>query len=156
MLAARTGARVQADSDLFDPTFVRTIEAGLARSGVEVQQADAARSDLYRLVERHLAKVDFLVTPTLAATSVQADTDPHADIVISGQNCGRIRAGWYPYTFPFNLTGHPALSMPCGWDGGGLPIGLQIVGRWYDEFGLLSLAERLQARLPFEERTPAR
>ncbi|MHA1152876.1 MAG: hypothetical protein ACTSQ7_09475 [Alphaproteobacteria bacterium] len=44
-----------------------------------------------------------------------AETDTHADIVIADRNCGRIRAGWYPYTFPFTLTGHPALSMPCGW-----------------------------------------
>jgi aspartyl-tRNA(Asn)/glutamyl-tRNA(Gln) amidotransferase subunit A len=154
MLAARTGARVRADRDLFDPTFVTTVEAGMRRSGVEVQQANAARSDLYRLIERHFGQIDYLVTPTLAAASVPADIDPHADIEIAGQNCGRIRAGWYPYTFPFNLTGHPALSMPIGWDGRGLPIGLQIVGRWHDEAGLLDLADGLSATLPVEERLP--
>ena len=117
-----------------------------------MQAAAAARSDLYRLVERHLSDVDYIVTPTVAAASLPADTDVHADVFIAGQNCGRIRAGWYAYTFPFNLTGHPALSLPCGWDRNGLPIGLQIVGRWYDEDGMLDLAGRLAAVLRVEQR----
>jgi aspartyl-tRNA(Asn)/glutamyl-tRNA(Gln) amidotransferase subunit A len=154
LLAARTGARVADAPDLFDPTFVTTVENGNRRSGAEVQAAAAARSELYRLVERHFDELDYLVTPTLAAASLPAGTDVHADVVIAGRNCGRIRAGWYPYTFPFNLTGHPALTFPCGWDRHGLPIGLQIVGRWYDEDGILDLAERVSALLGFAERTP--
>ncbi|MEJ8573606.1 amidase [Microbaculum marinum] len=155
MLASRTADRVRSTPELFDPTFVKTVENGLARSGAEVQTAATVRSDLYRLVERHLGEVDYIVTPTLAAASVPADTDTHADIVIDGVDCGRIRAGWYPYTFPFNLTGHPALTMPCGWTGDGLPIGLQIVGRWYDEDGILDLAGKLAAVLGFELKMPS-
>jgi aspartyl-tRNA(Asn)/glutamyl-tRNA(Gln) amidotransferase subunit A len=153
-VAARTGARVAATPELFDPTFVTTVENGNRRTGAEVQAAAAARSDLYRLVERHLSDVDYLVTPTVAAASLPADTDVHADVRIAGENCGRIRAGWYPYTFPLNLTGHPALALPCGWDRNGLPIGLQIVGRWYDEDGMLDLAARLAAVLRVEQREP--
>lgn len=152
VLAARTSARVADQPDRFDPTFVKTVENGLLRSGIEVQSAAAARSELYRVVARHFADIDYLVTPTLAAASVAAETDTHADIIIAGANCGRIRAGWYPYTYPFNLTGHPALSLPCGWTGNGLPIGLQIVGRWYDEAGILDLAEKLSGALGIEER----
>ena len=151
-LAARTGLRVAEAPELFDPTFVRTVASGNRRSGAEVQMAAAARSELYRLVERHFGEVDYLVTPTLAAASLPADTDVHGDVVIAGSDCGRIRAGWYPYTFPFNLTGHPALTLPCGWDRNGLPIGLQIVGRWYDEDGIFDLADRLASVLGFEER----
>lgn len=155
LLAARTASRVQEAPELFDPTFVKTVEQGLERSAVEVQRAAAERTELYRLIERHFERVDYLVTPTLAAASVPADTDTHADIVIAGVDCGRIRAGWYPYTFPLNLTGHPALSLPCGWTAEGLPIGLQIIGRWYDEEGILDLAERLVPQLGFTPRSPA-
>ena len=154
MLAARTGARIDAEPGLFDRSLVRTVENGRARSGVEVQAAAALRSDLYRLVERRFAEVDFLVTPTLAAAALPAGTDPHADVAIAGVNTGAIRAGWYPYTWPFNLTGHPALSMPCGWDGRGLPIGLHIAGRWGDEAGIIALAGRLWPRLGLGDRMP--
>ncbi len=155
LLAARTAKRVREQAELFDPSFVETVEYGLARNGVEVQAATAARSDLYRLIESVFDRLDYIVTPTLAAASVPADTNTHDDVVIAGKNCGRIRAGWYPYTFPMNLTGHPALSLPCGWTGEGLPIGLQVVGRWYDESGILDLAQKLVPVLGFALPLPA-
>ena len=155
MLAARTGKRVESQPDILDPSFVATVQNGLARTGAQVQAAAATRSDLYRRVECLFEGIDYLLTPTLAAASVPAETDTHADIVIANTNAGRIRAGWYPYTFPFNLTGHPALSLPAGWSGRGLPIGLQIVGRWYDEAGVLGLAGSLASLIGVETRTPA-
>ena len=51
-----------------------------------------------------------------------------------------MRGAWYPYTYPMNLTGHPALSMPCGRSALGLPIGLQLAGRWHEERFLLGVA----------------
>lgn len=155
LLAARMAARVRDNPETFDPTFVRTVENGLARTGAETQAAAAARSALFRRIEALFGGIDYLVTPTLAAASVPADIDVHANVEIGGIDCGPIRAGWYPYTFPFNLTGHPALTMPCGWDGRGLPIGLQIAGRWHDEAELIRLAERLYAALNVEQRAPA-
>ena len=155
LLAARLGRRIGSRPELFDPTLTTTVRNGLARTGAEVQLAAVARSDLYRRVERLFAGIDYLLTPTLAAASVPAGTDTHADITIAGTHAGPIRAGWYPYTFPFNLTGHPALSMPAGRDGNGLPIGLQIVGRWYDEGGILALAGTLASRLGTGRRPPA-
>ncbi len=155
MLAGRFGAKLETDRGRLDPTFVKTLENGLKRSGVEVQQAAAARSGLFREIDALFTAHDFLVMPTVSAASVPAQTDTHADIVIAGRNCGRIRAGWYPYTFPFNLTGHPALSMPCGWTPDGLPVGLQIVGPWYSERALMALARTLNDALGMEKRVPA-
>jgi aspartyl-tRNA(Asn)/glutamyl-tRNA(Gln) amidotransferase subunit A len=51
------------------------------------------------------------------------------------------------YTLPFNMSGQPAISVPCGFDAAGLPIGLQISGRRHDDLGVLRLAhawERLR------------
>jgi len=154
LLAARAGERVAEAPDLFDPSFVRTVRNGAVRTGVEVQNAAGFRSDVYRQVERHFAEFDDLVTPSLSAASIPADTDPHADLEIAGINCGPIRAAWYPYTLPFNLTGHPALTLPIGWNRNGLPIGLQIVGRWYDEAGLVDLASRLHSALDIQAHMP--
>jgi aspartyl-tRNA(Asn)/glutamyl-tRNA(Gln) amidotransferase subunit A len=68
-------------------------------------------------------------------------------MIIAGQPAGRIRAAWYPYTYPMNLTGHPALSMPCGLSPEGLPIGLQLAGAWYSDDYLLGIAALLEPLL---------
>jgi aspartyl-tRNA(Asn)/glutamyl-tRNA(Gln) amidotransferase subunit A len=144
MLAGRFGAQLEQNRQRFDPSFCTTIENGLRRSGVEVAAANNARTTLFREIEALFSDIDILLTPTLAAASLPADTDPHADTVIDGIACGPIRAAWYPYTFPFNLTGHPALSMPCGRTSERLPVGLQLVGRWYEENTLFALGSRLE------------
>ncbi|MEZ5651631.1 MAG: amidase [Burkholderiaceae bacterium] len=155
MLAARFSASLATDRQRFDVSFVTTIENGLRHSGTEVVSAGVARTRLFREIERLFGRIDVLVTPTVAAASLPADTDPHAPVSIAGRPCGPIRAGWYPYTFPFNMTGHPALSMPCGWSGQGLPVGLQLVGRWDEEARLLALARALAERLAVPVRMPA-
>ncbi len=154
VLAARFGAGLDRHREQFDPSFVKTIENGIKRSGAEIMAAISERSALFREIETLFGQVDLFVTPTVAAASLAADTDPHADISIAGVNSGPIRAGWYPYTFPFNLTGHPALSMPCGWTSEGLPVGLQIVGRWYEEDRILRLARALDKALNLTPRLP--
>ena len=78
--------------------------------------------------------------------------DPLGRIGIAGQPAGTIRGAWYPYTFPFNLTGHPALSMSCGRSPAGLPIGLQLVAGWHADRYLLDVATRLRAALPAPNR----
>ena len=70
-------------------------------------------------------------------------------MLIDGAAAGTLRGGWYPHTFPLNLTGHPAISLPCGRTQAALPIGLQIAGRWHaDRFllGVAGLVERALAR----------
>jgi aspartyl-tRNA(Asn)/glutamyl-tRNA(Gln) amidotransferase subunit A len=58
----------------------------------------------------------------LSAPALPAGLDPHDRFEIAGRDCGTIRGAWYPYTFPFNHTGHPAISLPCGHSRIGLPI----------------------------------
>jgi aspartyl-tRNA(Asn)/glutamyl-tRNA(Gln) amidotransferase subunit A len=80
--------------------------------------------------------------------------DPLGRVEIAGRDAGTIRGAWYPYTYPFNLTGHPALSMPCGLSSNGLPIGLQLVGRWHEDAFLLDIAASLERELQFNSVPP--
>jgi aspartyl-tRNA(Asn)/glutamyl-tRNA(Gln) amidotransferase subunit A len=73
--------------------------------------------------------LDVLVTPTLCATAAPANT---LSVELPGGQTPVFLA-YTMLTMPFNATGQPVLSLPCGFDGGGLPIGLQIVGRPHDE-----------------------
>lgn len=147
ILAARLEAYHRDQPELLDGSLLKTVSQGLARGGVEVQRAAAARSRLFRRVQELFRRFDVLVSPTLAAPPLPVDQDPHGQVKIAGRPAGLIRAGWYPYTFPLNLTGHPALSLPCGFTRLGLPVGVQLVAPWYGEMRLLDLAERLEGRL---------
>jgi len=83
----------------------------------------------------------------MSAPPLAHEQDPHGPIVINGQATGLVRAEWYPYTMGFNLTGHPAISIPCGYTDAGLPVGFQLAGRWLDEAYLLDVAESVEGAL---------
>jgi aspartyl-tRNA(Asn)/glutamyl-tRNA(Gln) amidotransferase subunit A len=61
---------------------------------------------------------------------------------------------WIPFTYPFNLTGQPAASVPCGFTKDGLPVGLQIVGRRFADQTVLRSAAAFERARPWEGRRP--
>jgi aspartyl-tRNA(Asn)/glutamyl-tRNA(Gln) amidotransferase subunit A len=61
---------------------------------------------------------------------------------------------WTPFTFPFNLTQQPAASIPCGFTRDGLPVGLQIVGRMFDDAGVLAAAAADELADPHLDKAP--
>ncbi|MGD8999900.1 MAG: amidase family protein, partial [Granulosicoccaceae bacterium] len=61
---------------------------------------------------------------------------------------------WTPFTYPFNLTGQPALSVPCGFASNGLPIGLQIIGKRFADKLVLQAGQAYQKAAPLTERRP--
>ncbi len=98
------------------------------------------------------ASFDAVLTPTLAQPpalvgGLRDDDDPAADF--------EAQKRFTPFTAPYNVTGQPAVSLPLHWTDDGLPIGVQLVGRYGDEATLLSLAAQLEAARPWRQRTPA-
>ncbi len=93
---------------------------------------------------------DLLLSPAVAAPPLRQGEWFAAEIagVPVGRDAGSI------FTFPFNLTGQPAASVPCGFTRAGLPIGLQIVGRRFDDVGVLRAAAALETRRPWADRRP--
>jgi amidase len=126
-------------------------ERGRSATG---QQVYAALATLRQAVRAELvgsAQYDAILTPTLAKPPVfvgelRNDDDPAADF--------EAQKRFTPFTSPYNMSGQPAVTVPLHWTDAGLPIGIQLVGRPYDEATLLSLASQLEAAAPWSARRP--
>ena len=137
---------------LMDPFVVEYTRKGFDLGAADVGRAIAARSTLLERVEDVLADHDLIVTPTLAVTAFEIGRV--APESIDGHPVAWWGA-WYPYTYPFNLTGHPAASIPAGWSQDGLPIGLQVVGRRGADRDVLAACRYIERVRPWAERRPA-
>jgi aspartyl-tRNA(Asn)/glutamyl-tRNA(Gln) amidotransferase subunit A len=133
------------DGDRMCPSLLRQLEQAKTFSAVEYQQAMLERGALFRRVQALLQDAEFLLTPTLSRTALPIAQDLFDPIEIDGESYADLRSSWFPWTMPFNLTGHPAISLPCGVGKDGLPIGLQIVGRFRADADLLRIAALFEA-----------
>lgn len=147
-LAARIGSHMAKFGHRVAKSLRESVERGAGWSAVDWGHALGQRTVVFRRVQALFRRFDVLVSPTLSRPALAADHDPFQPITIGGEAAGSIRGAWYPYTFPFNLSGHPAVSLPCGWSSDGLPIGLQIVGPWYGDRRVLALAAHLERERP--------
>jgi aspartyl-tRNA(Asn)/glutamyl-tRNA(Gln) amidotransferase subunit A len=145
--ASRVGARLEAFRERLDPSLVATVERGRRHGAAALLDAVAARTQAFSALQAMFERHDVLVSPTVSAPPLPVGQDPNGIVEIAGKPAGTIRGAWYPYTYPMNLTGHPALSMPCGRSAGGLPIGLQLCGRWHEDTRLLDVAARVERLL---------
>jgi len=136
----------------------RSMRAALAETAEltahQVAQAALDRTLLYRKVEALLETADVIVTPTVAAPPPAFDHYALDPITIDGQEAGIIRKAWYCYPAPFNLTGHPAISIPCGRSDDGMPVGMQVIGPWFAEQRLIDVAAAMERLLPWAEAWP--
>ena len=141
--------------DRMDPTLRTFIDRGSKFSLMDYRHAQLARTRLYHTVTRLFARYDFLITPALTRTALPADFDvAWEEVVVNGVRCGITRQGWTSYSYPFNLTGHPAAVIPSGWAADGLPTSTQIVGPWWSDASVLRLASMLEEDHPWAGRRP--
>ncbi|MBW0003465.1 MAG: amidase [Hyphomicrobiales bacterium] len=152
---ARFGSMASRDAQKMSPSLVRQLASASQVTGVAHQEAMFARTALFRYVQSLLSEHDFLVTPTLSRTALPLEQDLFGRITIDGTEFHDLRANWFPLTMPFNMTGHPAMSINCGFGEKGLPIGLQIVGKFRAETEVLRLGALLEGSQGFLTRWPA-
>ena len=136
-------------------TFLRQLALATNVSGVEFQQAMFERTALFRRVQSLLARADLLAMPTLTRTALPIDQDLFGTIEIDGRHFDNLRPHWFPWTMPFNMTGHPAISLPCGFGRDGLPIGIQLVGRFRADAELLRISALFEAACDLLGRWPS-
>ena len=152
---AQYGHHLEAHRDIMCPTFVRQMDRIQSFSAAQLYAAIFQRTQLYRQVQSWFENCDIVAMPTLSRTALPIDQDFFGPIDIDGELVPNLRAAWYPYTMPFNLTGNPAVSLPCGFDASGLPLAIQLVGRCGEDAALLQAAAAFERAKPWGDRWPS-
>ncbi|MFN4261184.1 MAG: amidase [Gemmataceae bacterium] len=137
-------------ADEYDPLIRTLLQAGLFIPAADYLKAQRARRIVRREWAKVFRKIDCLATPTspLTATPFGAESAK-----LPGGEKPLVRA-YLDFTLPFNFSGHPALSVPCGFSPEGLPIGMQLVGRPFAEGTILRCAHHYQQATPWHRRIP--
>jgi aspartyl-tRNA(Asn)/glutamyl-tRNA(Gln) amidotransferase subunit A len=151
---AQFGHHLQQHRTIMCPTFVRQMDRVALCSAADLYEAVFQRTRLYRQVQSWFSDCDIVAMPTLSRAAVPIDQDFFGPIEIDGVPVPNIRAAWYPYTMPFNLTGHPAISLPAGFDEAGMPLAIQLVAPIGADAALLRAAAAFERACPWAQRRP--
>ena len=154
MLMAEASARFRDllasdGSRIYEPVRLR-LEAGLFISAADYLRAQQARAVFDRAARRLLEDLDLLAGPTEPVT---APPLLQQQVLAGEQEIGTV-AALTQYTRPYNITGFPAISVPCGFSTEGLPIGLQLAGRPFDEETVLRAAFAYEQSSDWHTRRP--
>lgn len=133
--------------DRLDPTLVGFMERGSTYTAKDYRQAQLDRTAIYRTLQELFESVDFLLTPTLPTTALAAE-----DSELSKEPA--LMNSWNAYMYPFNHSGHPALSIPSGFGSDGLPTGAQIVGPWWSDDDVLRIGAAVEMASPWAHLRP--
>jgi len=127
---------------LTDPDFQAQAEQGAKYSFADIHRLQLRRAELGSMMRQFMQRYDVIVTPTVAIPAFEA------------RAAGAVRfdvqqfLGWTPFSYPFNLTQQPAITVPCGLTSHGLPVGLQIVGPMFHDALVLRVAHAYESVVP--------
>jgi aspartyl-tRNA(Asn)/glutamyl-tRNA(Gln) amidotransferase subunit A len=134
-------ALLPASEDRMDPELVALVKQTGRKSSADVARALHHKAALHEQASQFFERFDLLLTPTTARPAFElglAIPDRIGDRPAMGVD-------WMPFTYPFNMIGHPAISVPAGWTKEGLPVGLQIAGPWHADALVLKAAAAYEA-----------
>ena len=134
----------------YEPDVRTLVELGKFISGTDYLKAEQYRRVLARDFAEVFENVDVIAVPTMPITAWRTDED---SVTIEGRQESVLVASWR-LTYPFNLVGLPATSQPCGFHANGMPIGLQLAGRPFDEATVLSTAYAYEGLTEWHDRCP--
>jgi aspartyl-tRNA(Asn)/glutamyl-tRNA(Gln) amidotransferase subunit A len=135
------------------PPYIPFLDFASAYSNRDVVRVQFDRYKFNEQVSRVFEKYDLVLTPTLATAAFEAgDMGPLNPAKVNGVDASP--SSWVCFTYPFNFTGQPAASVPCGFNSEGLPVGLQIVGKRLDEALVLRAAAAFEKAHPWRDKKP--
>ena len=149
--AAKYGPLLVAHRDQMKDTVVWNIEQAGKLSARDVGDADVRRTELYHRVREFMERHEFLLAPTTQVPPFEV-TRPYVT-EINGVRLPTY-VDWMRACSDITVTGLPAISVPAGFTPDGLPVGLQIVGRHQDEWGVLQVAHAFEEATGFGRRRP--
>jgi aspartyl-tRNA(Asn)/glutamyl-tRNA(Gln) amidotransferase subunit A len=141
--AAYNAANLRERPEAFSDELRTAFKLGGFYSGVDYLQAQRLRRQLMAETNRAIAGFDAIAMPTSPVPATPIEGSPPHHALFRARN-----------TMPFNVLGLPAISVPCGFTTGGLPIGLQIVGRAFDEAGILRIAHAYEQASEWHRKRP--
>lgn len=150
MSDAQYGEHLEKQGDLLMPNVREALEYIKTITAQEYSLALGELEKIRAYVADFFTRYDILLTPTLAVPAFPCGKPPS---VIAGREVNP-RGGYTRYTALFNLTGNPAASVPCGFSSDGLPIGLHVVGRRYDEVTVLRASAAFEEAQPWADKRP--
>ncbi|HEX2438054.1 MAG TPA: amidase family protein [Methylomirabilota bacterium] len=151
-MAARHHDRLAKWKPVMQENLVRNIEQGLALTSTEIGQGERLRTELFHRVREFMTRYDLILTPTAAVPPfpLEMTSGPREINGVVMQHYIQ----WALLTYAFTVINAPAISVPCGFTRAGLPVGLQIAGRWHDEAGVLRAAAAFERAAPWAHHRP--
>ena len=145
-----SGKLLERHGDLLTSYARRSIESGASVTGADYAGAlgyvEYLKAQLADLFEEY----DLLLSPTMAVPAFPVGEPPAH---IGGEEVSR-SWGYLPFTYPINMSGLPAASIPCGFSSDGMPIGLHVVGRRLDEETVLAASAAFERARPWAHLRP--
>ena len=142
-LAFLTGVapRIAGHRDQVKETIRWEIDRGERLTGVEIAWAETKRTELYHRMRQFMERYEFFVLPTVQVPPFSVDQPYPTEIDGVAMET---YIDWMKSCYYISIVGNPAISVPCGFTPEGLPVGLQIVGRHRDDWGLLQIAHAFE------------
>jgi len=147
---ARLGVHLPAWESQMDPGLVACIKDGAPMSVVEYLTLKERKMAYVAAIHRLFEDWDFLLTPAVSVAAFPAERLMPEHWPQHPWNW----IEWAHFSYPFNMSWNPAASVPCGFTAEGLPVGLQIVGRRFDDLGVLQAAAAFEQVQPWADRRP--
>jgi aspartyl-tRNA(Asn)/glutamyl-tRNA(Gln) amidotransferase subunit A len=147
----RTAAQLPKFEHQMDPGLVACIRDGVKVTMAEYQDARMRKLAYCADIQVWFEDWDFLITPTVSVAAFPAEKlipdhwPQHAWDWLQ----------WAEFSYPFNMSWNPAATVPCGFTREGLPVGMQIVGRRFDDLGVMQASRAFERIQPWADRRPA-
>lgn len=155
--AASARSRFAGHTDWLEPLLAAQMDVGDTITGIEVAEAQLAKEAIFHSVERFFADYDIVLSPVCTVPSFPFDEPPDGAGGIAFADVDSGRMEWVrrlPFTPVFNLTGHPAASVPCGFTSDGLPVGLHVIAGRHRDSLVLQAAAGFEALQPWRGERP--